>query len=74
MYVTYDLDQRTRSGQSTSIPKVKRVYIAGDVEGWTLGDFRKKSGRDAHGVKIEYRQSRQRYRREAFRATRGGIE
>ncbi len=44
MYITYDLDQRTRGGGSALLPKLKRVYIAGDVEGWMLGDFRKGSG------------------------------
>ena len=31
MYVTYDLEQQTRGGGSAIYPKVKRVYIAGDV-------------------------------------------
>jgi hypothetical protein len=31
MYITYDLEQKTRGGGSTLLPKVKRVYIAGDV-------------------------------------------
>jgi hypothetical protein len=70
MYVTYDLDQRTRGGGSALVPKVKRVYIAGDVEGWKLGDFRRRSGGEVHGVRIEYQQSRRQYRREAYRATR----
>jgi hypothetical protein len=74
MYVTYDLDQRTRGGGSALVPKVKRVYIAGDVEGWKLGDFRRRSGREVHGVRIEYRQSRRQYRREAYRATRKQTE
>jgi hypothetical protein len=71
MYLTYDVARKTRSGASAPIPKVKRVYIAGEVEGWALGDFRKKSGRDVYGVKIDYRQTRRRYRREAFQAARG---
>ncbi|HVZ39409.1 MAG TPA: hypothetical protein VHI13_09040 [Candidatus Kapabacteria bacterium] len=32
MYVTYDLDQKNRGGSSSTRPKVKRVYIAGDVK------------------------------------------
>ncbi len=71
MYVTYDLDQRTRGGGTAPYPKVKRVYIAGDVKDWQVGDFRKRSGREVHGVRIEYEQSRKRYRREAFKAVRG---
>jgi hypothetical protein len=74
MYVTYDLEQRTRGGGSALLPKVKRVYIAGDVEAWRLGEFRKRSGRAVHGVQIEYQQSRRPYRREGFRATRGQTE
>src|SRR5215470_378488 len=71
MYVTYDLEQKTRGGGSALLPKVKRVYIAGDVKGWDLGDFRRRSGREVHGVRIEYEQSRRRYRRGAYTATRG---
>ena len=71
MYVTYDLKQQTRAGNSVSYPKVKRVYIAGDVTDCKVGDFRKKSGRTAHGMRIEYDQTRRGYRREGFRATRG---
>lgn len=74
MYVTYDLEQRTRGDGTALYPKVTRVYIAGDVKGWDLGDFRKRSGRDAHGVKIEYEQSRRPYRRKAFTAARGETE
>jgi hypothetical protein len=71
MYITYDLEQKTRGGGSTLLPKVKRVYIAGDVKGWEPGDFRKRSGREVHGVRIEYEQSRRPYRRGAYTATRG---
>jgi hypothetical protein len=53
---------------------VKRVYIAGEVERWTLGDFCKRSGRMVHGVQIGYTQSRRRYRRQAFHAARGNAE
>jgi len=71
MYVTYDLEQRTRSG-SAVYPKVKRVYIAGDVTGWKTGTVQKKSGRQVHGVRIEYRQSRSRYHRTGYEAERDG--
>jgi hypothetical protein len=74
MYITYDLQQKTPSGGSAVLPKVKRVYIAGDVKGWELGDFRKRSGREVHGVRIEYEQSRRRYRRETYTASRGQTE
>ena len=71
MYVTYDLKQRARGGNTATYPKVKRVYIAGDVTDCKVGDFQKKSGRTAHGMRIEYDQTRRGYRREGFRATRG---
>src|SRR5438309_540772 len=74
MYITYDLPRRTRDGDSAPVPKVKRVYIAGNVQGWKLGEFRKRSGREVHGLKIEYEQSRTRYRRREFTATRGETE
>src|SRR5262245_52110214 len=74
MYVTYDLEQQTRGGGRTLLPKVKRVYIAGDVKGWAPGDFRQRSGREVHGVRIEYEQSRRPYRRGAYAATRGRTE
>jgi len=32
MFVTYDLDERTRGGGTATYPKVKRVYIAGEVK------------------------------------------
>jgi hypothetical protein len=54
MYVAYELPQRTRGGKSALFPKVKRVYIAGDIEGWKLGDFPKRSGREVHGMLIDY--------------------
>jgi hypothetical protein len=71
MYVTYDLHQKTRGGSSATYPKVKRVYIAGEVKSWQPGDFRKRTGRDVHGVRIEYEQSRRRYRRGSYTAKRG---
>jgi hypothetical protein len=74
MYVTYDLAQKTHGGQTAVYPKVKRVYIAGDVKDWSVGDFRKKSGRTAHGVRIQYQQTRRGYRRQGFTAHRGRAE
>jgi hypothetical protein len=74
MYVVYDLDRRTLRGDSTPIPKIKRVYIAGDVDGWNVGEFRKRSGREAHGVRIEYQQTRRAYRRGGYRGRRGQAE
>jgi hypothetical protein len=71
MYVTYDVEQETRGGGSAIYPKVKRVYIAGDVKNWKTGVFKKRSGREAYGVLIEYEQSRKSYRRKAYRAERG---
>src|SRR2546427_43291 len=71
MYVTYDLEQKTRGGGSATYPKVKRVYIAGDVKDWKAGRVRKKSGREVRGVRIEYEQGRKRYRREGYTAARG---
>jgi hypothetical protein len=72
MYVTYDLEQRTRGGGSAIFPKVKRVYIAGEVKDWKIGILQKRSGREAYGVEIEYQQSRKAYRREGYTAKRGG--
>lgn len=74
MYVTYDLRQQTRGDNSAMYPKVKRVYIAGKVTNWQVGDFKKRTGRDVHGVKIEYEQSREGYERKGYTARRGGTE
>jgi hypothetical protein len=71
MYITYDLSQKTRSGDQKLYPKVKRVYIAGNVTDWKTGDMQKKSGRTVHGVAIEYEQSREGFWRKGFEATRG---
>jgi hypothetical protein len=73
-YVTYDLDQATRGGGSATYPKVKRVYVSGDVKDWRGGRFRKRSGREVNGVKIEYERTRAGYRREGFSAERDGTE
>ena len=71
MYVTYDLKQRTRGGDEKLYPKVKRVYIAGDVKDWKVGTMKKRSGKTVHGVAIEYQQSRAGYQRSGFSAARG---
>jgi hypothetical protein len=71
MYVTYDLDRKTRSGGTATYPKVKRVYIAGEVTGSKVGTFSKRSGRQVRGVRIEYEQTRSGYRRRAYEAERG---
>ena len=71
MYITYDLKQKTRSGDSKLYPKVKRVYIAGDVKDWKTGSMKKRSGKTVHGVAIEYEQSRKGYQRRGFSAARG---
>src|SRR5215469_13507513 len=57
MYVTYDLEQKTRGGQSALYHKVKRVYIAGEVRDWRTGLVRKRTGREVHGLRIEYEQT-----------------
>ena len=74
MYVTYDVKQKTRSGDSKLYPKVKRVYIAGDVKDWKVGDMKKRSGKKVHGVAIEYEQSRKGVQRRGFTAQRGGTK
>ena len=74
MYVTYDVRRKTRGDNMALYPKVKRVYIAGDVKHWQVGDFTKRSGREAHGVKIDYEQSRAGYGRKAYSANRGDTE
>ncbi len=71
MYVTYDLWQATRGENQALYPKVKRVYIAGHVKDWHVGTFAKRTGKQVHGVKIEYEQSRAGYTRQGYTATRG---
>ena len=71
MYVTYDLEQKTRGAQTAIYPKVKRVYIAGEIRDWKAGAAEKRTGRKVHGVRIEYEQRRQGYRRQAYAARRG---
>jgi hypothetical protein len=72
MYITYDLKQKTRGGEERLYPKVRRVYIAGNVKDWNAGDIMKRTGRKVHGVAIEYEQSRKGYQRRGFTAQRGG--
>jgi hypothetical protein len=63
---------RPRGGGNRALyPKVKRVYIAGKVKGWQVGAFEKRTGKQVHGVKIEYEQSREGYTRQGYTATRG---
>lgn len=71
MYVTYDLKQETRGGGSAVYPKVKRVYIAGEVKDWKTGNIKKRSGREVNGVEIQYEQSRKGFQRKEFEAQRG---
>ena len=52
MYVTYDLWQETRGDGRALYPKVKRVYIAGQVKDWHVGTFAKRTGKHVHGVKL----------------------
>ena len=70
MYVTYDLEQNTRGGQSALYHKVKRVYIAGEVRDWRTGLVRKRTGREVHGLRIEYQRTRKGYRRRRYVARR----
>jgi hypothetical protein len=70
MYVTYDLEQKTHGGGSATYPKVKRVYIAGDIKNWKVGTVRKRTGREVRGVSIEYEQGRAGYRRKEYTAER----
>ena len=74
MYVTYDLCQRTHGENRALYPKVKRVYIAGEVTNWEVGTFEKRSGRKVYGVKIDYEQRRAGYTRHEYTARRGSTE
>jgi hypothetical protein len=71
MYVTYDLEQKTRGKETTEFPKIQRVYIAGKVKRWKTGKLTTRTGRKVNGVAVEYEQSRSGYRRKAFTAKRG---
>lgn len=70
MYVTYDVKQKTRANHETLYPKVKRVYIAGDVTDWKSGEVQKRSGRKVSGVQVDYQQTRSGYHRKEFAAQR----
>lgn len=74
MYVTYEVKQETRGGKETLYPKVKRVYVAGKVKNWKVGNYSKRTGKRVHGVKIEYEQSRSGYARKPFAAKRGSTQ
>jgi hypothetical protein len=71
MYVTYDLEQKTRGDSLATYPKVRRVCIAGDVKAWKSGRVTKRSGREVNGVRIAYEQSRTWHPRKAFTTHRG---
>ena len=73
MYITYDLQQETRGNQTAMYPKVKRVYVAGDVKDWKTGNVKKRSGQTVHGVEINYAQTRAGYRRRGYTAKRDGV-
>jgi len=74
MYITYDLEQQTRGDGSAMYPKVKRVYIAGEVRDWKTGQVKKRSGRTVPGVAINYEQTRAGYRRKGYTAERDGTK
>ncbi len=71
MYVTYDIRRKTRSGSQTYFPKVKRVYISGDIKNVKTGEVQTRTGRDVHGVMIRYEQNRSAANRRSFTAQRG---
>lgn len=71
MYVTYELDQKTRDGGHTLYAKIKRVYIAGDVKDWKVGEVKNRSGREVYGMAIKFEQSRSNYQRKGYTAKRG---
>ena len=74
MYVTYDLVQKTRGKGQTLYHHVKRVYVAGDVKGWQVGTFEKRTGKQVHGVKLDYEQERAGYTRKGYTASRDGVQ
>ena len=73
MYITYDLKQPTRGGDSAIYHKVKRVYIAGNVKDWKAGTVKKRSGQTVSGVAINYEQARTGYHRKGYTAKRDGV-
>ncbi len=62
MYVTYDVRQKTRGGNSKLYPKVKRVYIAGDVKDWETGNVKKRFYKNAQKLPQRYRSALQNVR------------
>ena len=72
MYITYDLRQKNRGDHTAMYPRVKRVYVAGDVKNWKAGNVKKRSGQSVHGVAINYEQTRAGYRRKGYTARRDG--
>jgi len=67
--------RKRRGGENHALyPKVKRVYIAGNVKNWQVGTFTKRTGKTVHGVKIEYEQSRASYQRKGYTAARGSTQ
>ena len=74
MYVTYDIQQKTRGETRVLYPKVKRVYIAGNVKRWQVETFEKRTGKKVHGVKIDYEQWRAGYSRKGYTARHGNTE
>lgn len=70
MYVTYDIEQETRGDNTATYPKVKRVYIPGEVCNWRVGRFTKQTGNEVFGVQIEYEQGREGYKRSGYTAKR----
>lgn len=72
MYITYDIEQKTRGKESAQYPKVQRIYIAGKVKRWKTGKLTNRMGRKVNGVAVEYEQTRSGYHRKAFTAKRGG--
>lgn len=63
-YVTYELERRSRSGDYVIQIKIKRVFIPGEVTGWKVGHFTKRSGRIVNGIKISYDRERVDYQRD----------
>ena len=61
----------TRGTQNAIYHKVKRVYITGEVTDWRTGLIREKTGREVHGLRIEYERNRKGYRRREYAAHRG---
>ena len=71
MYVTYDLEQATHGGGHALYPKVKRVYIAGEVQDWKVGSVLKRTAREVYGITVNYQQNRSGHQRKGYTARRG---